>query len=224
MNRCVEMLLFLRAKNSMSIQESYNEWAGQYDSNQNKTRDLEAFSLQENLGKIHFENCLEIGCGSGKNTEWLVQRSATITAVDFSQGMLDKAKEKIPSKHVNFIQADITNPWTFAANAAFDLVTFSLVLEHIKNLDLVFQQTNAVLKPGGYLYIGELHPFKQYLGSKARFESETGTTTLECYTHSISEYLQLSRKHGFVLEAFNEYLDEETSVPRILAMLFTKQR
>lgn len=55
----------------MSVEGAYNQWSEQYDSNENKTRDLEAIALREMLGKIQFENCLEIGCGTGKNTEWL---------------------------------------------------------------------------------------------------------------------------------------------------------
>lgn len=52
----------------MNVQQAYNIWADQYDTNQNKTRDLEGIALREILQDIHFENCLEIGCGTGKNT------------------------------------------------------------------------------------------------------------------------------------------------------------
>lgn len=50
------------------VQQAYNSWAQQYDSNENKTRDLEARSLRETLAPLTFEHCLEIGCGTGKNT------------------------------------------------------------------------------------------------------------------------------------------------------------
>ena len=55
----------------MNVQEAYDNWADQYDSNMNKTRDLEAVALRETLAYIPFDTCLEIGCGTGKNTEWL---------------------------------------------------------------------------------------------------------------------------------------------------------
>ena len=75
----------------MNVKESYNIWADQYDSNLNKTWDLEAISLRETLSGIDFENCLEIGCGTGKNTEWLSHKATHITAVDLSEEMLGKA-------------------------------------------------------------------------------------------------------------------------------------
>jgi ubiquinone/menaquinone biosynthesis C-methylase UbiE len=155
----------------MNVQEAYNNWAAQYDTNLNKTRDLEARSLREMLAGIAFDRCLEIGCGTGKNTVWLMEKASTVTAVDLSEEMLAKARAKISSPKVKFIQADITQPWQFA-EGKYHLVTFSLVLEHIQNLDAVFEKVSGVLQSGGYVYIGELHPFKQYTGSKARFEQK----------------------------------------------------
>jgi ubiquinone/menaquinone biosynthesis C-methylase UbiE len=151
--------------NFMNVEQAYNQWAAQYDTNENKTRDLEKKVLRDTLSNLSFQKVLEIGCGTGKNTEWLIQKAGSVTSVDFSAEMLAKAKEKINSNKVRFKQADITYPWDFA-DGSYDLVSFSLVLEHISNLDLIFQQTNSVLKPGGHVYIAELHPFKQYSGSK----------------------------------------------------------
>lgn len=107
----------------MNVKEAYNIWADQYDTNKNKTRDLEAISLRAALGRMTFHNCLEIGCGTGKNTEWLLTKATRVTAVDLSDEMLAKAKAKVVSGNVEFVQADITKEWTFAG-ADFDLVTF----------------------------------------------------------------------------------------------------
>jgi len=156
----------------MNVKEAYNNWADQYDTNSNKTRDLEAVSLRETLENTSFNTCLEIGCGTGKNTQWLLTKAKHITAVDFSEEMLSKAKEKTSSDNVEFVKADITEPWSFAKETRYDLVTFSLVLEHIENLNEVFRKVSQVITKDGFLYVGELHPFKQYLGSKARFEIE----------------------------------------------------
>jgi SAM-dependent methyltransferase len=97
----------------MNTEQAYNQWAAQYDTNINRTRDLEAVVLRQSLKNIPFNSCLEIGCGTGKNTEWLVTKAQQITSADLSQEMLAKAKEKINSDKVNFIQADINEPWDF---------------------------------------------------------------------------------------------------------------
>jgi ubiquinone/menaquinone biosynthesis C-methylase UbiE len=205
---------------STNIQSAYNSWAAQYDINENKTRDLEGVALQQTLAGVKFKTILEIGCGTGKNTAWLMQKSEKVTAVDFSEQMLSKARSKIISRRVNFVQHDISTPWFFTEDK-FDLVTFSLVLEHISELDHVFRQATLKLNPGGYVYIGELHPFKQYSGSKARFETAEGLQVVECYNHHISDFIQIANKYGLrVLELF-EYFDEENGLPRILVILFS---
>lgn len=207
-----------------SVQEAYNSWAQQYDSNENKTRDLEARSLRETLAPLSFERCLEIGCGTGKNTVWLMGKAASVTAVDLSEEMLGKAKTKITAAHVQFVQADITQPWSFAATT-FDLVGFSLMLEHIELLQPVLQKAAAALKPGGYLYISELHPFKQYNGSKARFETETGTQVVTCFNHHVSDFTDAANANGLQLLSLAEYFDDDdrNHIPRLLTLLFQKK-
>jgi ubiquinone/menaquinone biosynthesis C-methylase UbiE len=207
----------------MSIKESYNLWASQYDTNPNKTRDLEAISLRETLANVPINNCFEIGCGTGKNTIWLTTKADRIVAVDLSEEMLVKAKEKIQSKNVIFLQADITNEWTFVTQK-FDLITFSLVLEHIEDLDKIFSKASNAIIPGGYVYVGELHPFKQYAGSKAKFETADGTHVVNCFMHHVSDFTQAARQNGFGIVSIQEYFDDRdrTGIPRVLALLLRK--
>ena len=208
----------------MEVKEAYNNWAGNYDTNHNKTRDLEAISIRETLININFDNCLEIGCGTGKNTEWLISKANKILAVDLSNEMLAKAKEKIKSDKVKFIQADILSDWNFTDNEQFDLVVFSLVLEHIKDLNNIFTKLSKVVKSDGFVYIGELHPFKQYNGTKAKFETENGLQIVTCFNHNISDFTNSAMKNGFTITGFNEYFDDNNreNIPRIMTLFLKK--
>ena len=207
----------------MEVRQAYNIWAEQYDTNVNKTRDLEAIALRETLQNIPFKSCVEIGCGTGKNTRWLMSKSKEITAVDLSEEMLAKARGKIASKAVSFQQADITHPWTFTAKK-FDLITFSLVLEHIEKLEPIFSEAANKIVPHGHIYIGELHPFKQYAGTKARFDTAQGPQVVTCFNHNISDFTIPAKKHGFEIIDINEYFDDEdrNTIPRILTILLKK--
>lgn len=184
---------------------------------------MEAKALRETLGDITFNSCLEVGCGTGKNTEWLLEKTESITAVDLSEEMLSKAKEKINSDKVEFLKVDINNEWNFTEKT-FDLVSFSLVLEHIQNLDQIFKEAFKKLNDGGYIYIGELHPFKQYSGSKARFETQEGLQIVQCYDHHLSDFIQTAKKYGLAITDVDEYFDNDdrTTLPRILVLLFQK--
>lgn len=207
----------------MNTQQAYNDWASQYDTNENKTRDLEARALRECLANISFERCLEIGCGTGKNTVWLAEKAKHITAIDLSEEMITRAKEKVDPAKVVFKLADITKEWKFR-EGLYDLVSFSLVLEHIEDLGQVFRETSQALKAGGYVYIGELHPFKQYTGSKARFDTDKGQQIVTCYNHHFSDFLHTAREQGLGLVDIHEYFDDEdrNGIPRILAMVLQK--
>lgn len=205
-----------------NIQQAYNSWSEQYDTNVNKTRDLEAIAVRNALKGYSFQNCLEIGCGTGKNTLWLKTIAKQVIAIDLSEKMLNKAKEKITDNQVKFIQADITNDWDFATAEKFDLATFSLMLEHIENLEPIFQKLSEVMESGATVYIGELHPFKQYNGSKARFDKEEGTQVVTCYNHHISDFVAAAKKYQFQLTDLKEYFDQDetSSLPRILQLKF----
>lgn len=207
----------------MSIEKAYNLWSQQYDTNKNKTRDLDEISTINILSKYNFDTVLELGCGTGKNTKWLVEKANKIIGLDFSQEMLSKAKEKVNSPKVTFIKANLLQPW-MVDNEFADLITSSLTLEHIKDLDFIFKQAYLKLKLNGIFFINELHPFKQYSGSKARYESENGTEMLEVYTHHISEYISIAHNNNFKTIEIDEQFDnlDKNEIPRLISLVFIK--
>ena len=208
----------------MNNQQAYNAWSETYDAVKNKTRDLEGTALTQMLANTTFDTVLELGCGTGKNTEYLSTIAKQLIAADFSTDMMQKAQEKIRAPHVQFQQIDIRQNWRFN-KAQFDLVTCSLILEHIENIDFVFQQAHKVLKKGGQFYVGELHPFKQYKGTKARFDTAQGIFVLECFIHNISEWLDTAKRNKFECQALKEWFDEDknTVIPRIISFIFKKK-
>ena len=207
----------------MSIEKAYDIWANQYDTNVNRTRDLDKTSTIETLSKFDFKNVLELGCGTGKNTEWLLHKAEKVIGLDFSQEMLNKAQEKITDKRVEFKKADLNKDWDINNNFA-DLITSSLTLEHIENLNHIFSQAHQKLKKNGLFFISELHTFKQYSGSKAKYETAHGTEELEVYTHHISEYIDEAKHHDFELIELKEWFDKdsENGLPRLISFVFKK--
>lgn len=208
----------------MSTQQHYNQWAATYDVVENKTRDLEEKAGRQMLAQKFFSRILELGCGTGKNTAWLQEKTAHLLSVDLSEGMLQKAKQKVQSNNVQFLQADITQPWHFVPEKA-DLITCSLILEHIDDLSFIFGQAATVLQSEGFFYLCELHPCKQYSGSKARFETSEGLQVLDCFVHHVSDYTEAAAANGFAIAALNEWFDEDNknNPPRLLSFLFQKK-
>ena len=206
----------------MQTQDAYNNWAKTYDTVTNPTRDLEGKAIRILLEHETPHHLLEIGCGTGKNTQWLLNKCTNLTAIDFSPEMLKIAREKITDGKVQFKQADVTKQWKFdKAN----LITCSLVLEHIQDLSFIFQQAATILDTGEKFYIAELHPYKQLQGSRAKFEQDGNLLQLEFFIHHISDYLDAAKQNEFVCDILKEWFDSEdrNQIPRLVSYMFRKK-
>lgn len=204
----------------MSIEKAYDGWAAQYDTNDNSTRDLDKKATMETLSEYNFRNVIELGCGTGKNTEFLLKKAKKVIGLDFSQEMLDIAKQKFNNDNILFKKTDLNDNWP-VDDASADLITSSLTLEHIADLDHIFKQAYDKLQTNGIFFICELHPYKQYTGSKAKYETENGTMELEVYTHHITEYLGCANGIGFEMIELGEWFDDE-DIPRLVSFVFKK--
>jgi len=180
--------------------------------------------MQAALSHRKFKCTLELGCGTGKNTGLLSKISESVLALDFSEGMIEQARQKPTSTKVEFRVADLTQVWP-SQNNSYDLVVCNLVLEHIEDLGFIFGQASRSLQSGGYFYISELHPFRQYQGGKARFQRGEQVTEVQAYVHHVSEFLQAAAANNLGLESFNEYWhsEDQGKPPRLAAFMFKKE-
>ena len=206
-----------------NIQNAYDNWSATYDSDENRTRDLDQFVTEKTLADLRYKSILEIGCGTGKNTRLLSEIGERVQAIDFSEGMISLGKKKLKLNNVTFSIADITHPWQ-CDNASVDLVVCNLVLEHIEDLSLIFSEAFRVLVPGGHFFVSELHPFRQYQGTQANFQTTQGTTEIQAFVHHISDFLNAAKSSGFRLEAFKEWWHEidQNKPPRLVSFIFKK--
>ena len=207
----------------MNTKTAYDSWSETYDRDRNLTRDLDYAVTQAALANLRFNSVLEIGCGTGKNTSLLASIGAKVHALDFSDGMLAQAKEKVPADNVTFTLADLTRPWPCAAESA-DLIVCNLVLEHMSDLSFVFAEADRVLVPGGCFFVCELHPFRQYQGAQARFQHDQTATEIQAFVHHLSDFTNAGEASGLVLARFQEWWHEEDQdkPPRLASFIFTK--
>ena len=203
------------------IKDNYDIWARQYDVNINPTRDLDKTVTIKFLSKLHFSNVLELGCGTGENTEWLITKADSLVGLDFSKNMLDVAMEKVKSSKATFIKTNLNQEWPVDDNS-FDLATINLTLEHIKKLDHIFHSLSKKLRASGKCFVCELHPKKQVAGSKAQFLENGIKKELDTYQHSERDYIKNAEEAGFVLVSKKEWWDNKEDLPRLISFLFEK--
>lgn len=169
---------------------------------------------------------IEFGAGTGKNTAYLATRAKSIIALDLSPAMLAKAKARALGTHVRLVQHDITLPWP-AAPASADLVIGNLVLEHVAHLTPMFVEAARTLRVGGLLYVSELHPYRQWRGSGARYATADGERRVEAYIHSTAEFITAALAAGLELKIIRELGDAAAGCdfitePRLLILVFKK--
>jgi ubiquinone/menaquinone biosynthesis C-methylase UbiE len=207
----------------MNVQTAYDDWAGTYDEDRNRTRDLDAQVVRDLLGGQPVRTALELGCGTGKNTQLLATLAQQVLALDFSPGMLARARHKVAAAHVQFVQADLTQPWP-CQSAWADLAVCNLVLEHIAELDHFFFEAARCVAPGGRLLVCELHPFRQYQGTVANFARAGATTEIKAHVHHVSDFVHAAQAAGLQVQRLEEWWHEEDGgkPPRLLSFVFGK--
>ncbi len=208
------------------VEHAYDRWAAGYDDDHNLTRDLAAASLRRQPLRLDGRSVLEIGCGTGRNTAWLAQRAQAVIALEFSAAMLERARAHVPDGHVRFVRHDIRTRWPLPGGAV-DVVVGSLVLEHIEDLASICREAARVLRPGGQLWLCELHPERQRRGGQAHFTDRgTGATVyVPAHRHTVSEYVTAGLAAGLTLRDLGEELEDGAppdAPARVLTVLFER--
>ncbi len=93
---------------------------------------------------------LELGCGLGYDTRWLVQAGCTVTALDGSAVVLARLTAALPGPV--YVQHRLPAPLPFP-DAAFDVVVAGLSLHYFPWDDTlsIISEVHRVLRPGGLL-------------------------------------------------------------------------
>jgi malonyl-CoA O-methyltransferase len=161
--------------------------------------------VREALGDVAGLAALDLGCGTGRHAVWLANAGATVTGVDFSEGMMEKARAKPGAEQVRFVVHDLHEDLPFPGGA-FDLVVSGLVLEHLRDLAAFFAAARRVLKPGGRAVVSGMHPAMFLKGVQARFtDPETGEKVQPgSVEHTVGDCVMAAVGAGFTVVGIDE--------------------
>ena len=101
------------------------------------------------------ERVLDAGCGTGEYSLVLAGAGFTVTGVDYSPGMLTRARTKIakaPQGSLSFHQADLDKPLPFP-DGSFDHVISISVVSFTPRPAFTCSELARVLKPDGFLLL-----------------------------------------------------------------------
>ena len=90
----------------------YDLWAEVYDTEDNPLIQLENEHIGPIIGNVSGLRLIDLGCGTGRHALRLAEAGARVTAVDFSEAMLSRARAKPGAQRIRFLQ---TRPRRIAA-------------------------------------------------------------------------------------------------------------
>ncbi len=103
------------------------------------------------------DDVLDVCCGNGLLTSRIGERCKTITGVDFSEVLIEKAKENFPK--YEFICADALNLDSTIFNKQYDKIYLYFSFQYFETYDKgkhVIENLLKLLKPNGLLLLGDI--------------------------------------------------------------------
>jgi ubiquinone/menaquinone biosynthesis C-methylase UbiE len=169
------------------------------------------------LGDVSGKRVLEVGCGAGPLTEWLVQNDALVTAMDVSPEMVRLARARAGDR-ARIIVGDLAVPLA-APSASFDVVVASLVLHYLRDWVAPLREIHRVLVSHGALVFSTHHPTmdardhspEDYFAIKQITETWTkGTDTFDVtfWRRPLTAMTEAINEAGFVIEHLVEPMPE----------------
>jgi len=188
-----------------AIRGGYDRWSEIYDQEANPLIGLEEPVVREALGDVAGLSVLDLGCGTGRHALWMAGAGASVTAIDFSEGMMEKARAKPGAEKVRFLVHDLHECLPFA-DGAFDRVVSGLVLEHLHDLAPFFSEARRVLKPGGRAVVSGMHPAMFLRDVRARFHDPATGEKVEpgSVEHTFGDFVMAAVRAGFALAGVDE--------------------
>ncbi|QWF79466.1 class I SAM-dependent methyltransferase [Amycolatopsis sp. CA-230715] len=153
---------------------------------------------------------LDVGGGAGHQSFPLAQAGYDVTLLDPSQGMLDKAQQRMPEEvrqRVAFVRAGGENAAGALGGRRFDAVLCHGVLGYLEHPEPVIDQLCRCATPGGLVSImagnadaAAVRPAleRRWEDALASFDarSETGVLGLPTYATTVAELSALVRNRG----------------------------
>ncbi len=205
----------------LPTREGYDRWSEIYDGDGNPLVAMEQPRVERLLGKVRGLRIAELGCGTGRHALRLAEAGASVTAVDFSEGMLERARAKDPAGRIRWIAHDLAAAWPLGSGE-FDRVLCALVLDHVDFLEHLFAEAARIVRPGdgGRIVVSVMHPAMMLKGVQARFvDPQTGERTLVASVQNqMSDYVLAALRAGLRITHMSEHAGDaalSASFPRM---------
>ncbi len=181
-----------------SYQEHAAALAAKFDAIPSRTTHIEeTFQLLKKTNPL----VIEIGCGTGKDAQIILQHTDNYFGFDVSQGLLNVARVKCPS--ATFLVADV-NSFVFPNNIDIVFAFASLIHLDKKRFGLLFKKLFIAMNPLGIVRLSMKYDKKYKALTK---QDEFGTRTY--YYYSDKEVLALAKGFKTLKNSIEHFQDQD---------------
>jgi malonyl-CoA O-methyltransferase len=200
----------------VDTRDGYDRWAPTYDEEGNPLLALEEPEADRALGVVAGLDVLDVGTGTGRHALRMAARGARVTAIDFSDNMLAKARAKTGADRVRFERHDVTRRLPYP-DASFDRVLSALVLEHVPNVVAFLRELGRVTRANGRIVITAMHPAMFLRGVSARFRDEETGEFLRprSYMMRLSDYVMSALEAELRIVSLTERAPDDALAARV---------
>jgi SAM-dependent methyltransferase len=200
-----------RGYRTVDARTGYGAWAPTYEETVQDAMDVELLDVLEEV-RPDGATVADLGCGSGRTGAWLrAHGAAAIDGVDATPEMLDLARRR-EGVFRRLVEADVGA--TGLPSGAYDLVTTSLVDEHLEDLRPLYAEARRLLRDGGTYVLVGYHPhFIMASGMPTHFDDASGEpVAIVTQVHQLSEHVAAAHAAGLRLAELRERLIDDAWV------------
>ena len=147
-------------------------------------------------------NILDIACGNGLTSRRLAALGANVTAFDFSENLIEKAKTRPnPENRISYHVVDATSETQLLmlGENKFDSALSNMALFDMANINILFQTLPKLLKPKGIFAFSLCHPAFNNSSSVHLAEQWDDSKVNTRYAVKISRYMTPYHAEGLAL-------------------------
>ena len=192
---------------TLPVRDGYEAWAPTYEDTVSDLMDQRLLARLTSVQWTEVADAADLACGTGRGGQWLkAQGVARIDGVDFTPGMLEKARAR--GVYDRLLQGDLTA--SGLPSAGYDVVTQLLADEHLADLAPAYREAARLARPGGRFVLAGFHPWFLLSGFPTHFDRAPGEpVAIESYVHLFSDHVAAAHAAGFHLIEMEEGLVDD---------------